>query len=189
MFKSVLTKHALPFLLWYLSFIGVAVLLDLFLHQLKLVWIGRYLGYTGTFTLAISFIYSLRKRKIINTGSPKKLLELHEYLAWSGSVLLLVHAGIHFNAILPWLATLTMAIAVAFGLIGKYVLKEAIATLNARKKEFTEKGLDKDEIDKKLFLDSIMVENMKKWRKIHLPIAFVFMCLALVHIITIFMFA
>ena len=154
-----------------------------------LIWIGRYLGFIGTFILLLSFIYSLRKRKIITSGSPKTLLEFHEYLAWFGSVLLLVHAGVHFNAILPWLAIIAMLVAVAFGLIGKYVLKDATATLVSRNVELELKGLNKTEIQKKLFFESIIVENMRKWRKIHLPIAFVFMCLSLLHILTIIFFA
>ncbi|MBL0146164.1 MAG: hypothetical protein IPP48_10655 [Chitinophagaceae bacterium] len=188
MFKSVFIKHTLPFLFWFLSFVGVALLSDYLLHLLNLVWVGRYLGLTGTVLLIISFVYSLRKRKIITSGTPKKLLALHEYLAWIGSVLLLIHSGIHFNAITPWLATFTLIIVVAFGIVGKLVLKDATVTLNDRKKELALEGLSKEAIDKKLFFDSIMVDTMKKWRKIHLPIAFVFLCFSLIHIISILIF-
>jgi hypothetical protein len=45
--------------------------------------------------------YSLRKRKLIRSGQP---------------VMLLVHAGIHFNSILAWLATVAMIINVVSGL-------------------------------------------------------------------------
>jgi hypothetical protein len=31
-------------------------------------------------------------------------MRLHERMAWPGSLLILVHAGIHFNAVLAWLA-------------------------------------------------------------------------------------
>jgi len=43
MFKSVFIKHTLPFLFWFISFVGVALLFDFGLHILKLVWVGRYL--------------------------------------------------------------------------------------------------------------------------------------------------
>ena len=188
MFKSVLLKHTLPFLFWFISFTGVALVTDYLLHLLRLAWIGRYLGIAGTAVLAISFVYSLRKRKIIHTGSPKKYLEMHEYLAWAGSVMLLVHSGIHFNAIIPWMATSTLIIVVAFGIIGKLVLKDASLTLAGRKKELATTGLSRIEIEKKVFFDSIMVDTMKKWRKIHLPVAFVFLVLSLIHIVTILLF-
>jgi hypothetical protein len=70
---------------------------------LNLVWVGRYLGIPGTILIIGSLVYSLRKRKYITTGSAKSLLHLHEIGAWLGSLMVLLHAGIHFNAILPWL--------------------------------------------------------------------------------------
>ena len=78
-----------------------------------------------------SLTYSLRKRKLIRSGQPVKLLRLHEYLAWAGSLFVLVHAGIHFNSILAWLATLAMIINVASGLTGKFLLGRARARIEA----------------------------------------------------------
>lgn len=166
----------------------LAIVIDYFLHRLQLVQIGRYLGYAGTGLIIISFIYSLRKRKIIQTGSPKNLLMLHEYLAWGGSILILVHAGIHFNAVLPWLAVLMLLIAVASGLVGKYLLKKANESLKEKRKELMDSGMNNEEADKKLFFDSVTVDMMKKWRLVHYPITLMLGILSLLHIITIFMF-
>ena len=74
----------------------------------------------------------LRKRKIIESGSPKKLLAIHEYMAWIGSVMLLIHAGIHFNALLPSLAIIMLLIAVASGLVVKFLLKKANVTIDRK---------------------------------------------------------
>lgn len=164
MFKSVFIKHTLPFLFWFISFVGVALLFDFGLHILKLVWVRRYLWITGTFILLFSFIYSLRKRKIVQSGTHKKLLLLHEYLAWFGSVLLLVHSGIHFNAVILWLATFTMLV-VAFGIIGKYVLKDTAATLNQRAKDLAVEGLDKIEIEKNFSLILLWLTIWKNGEK------------------------
>jgi hypothetical protein len=38
---------------------------------------------------------------------------------WLGSLMVLIHAGIHFNAILPWLATIAMGVNVISGMVGK----------------------------------------------------------------------
>lgn len=166
----------------------ITIGIDYFLHYYHLAEVGRYLGYVGTFLLLFSFTYSLRKRRIIKSGSPKKMLELHEYMAWSGSILLLVHAGIHFNAILPWLAVWMLLINVASGLVGKFLLKQSLESMKERRQTLLEVGLDNEAIDKKLFLDSIMVEAMKQWRNIHLPIAYIFGFFSLLHIITVFIF-
>lgn len=166
----------------------LAIVIDYFLHRLELISIGYYLSYIGTALIIISFIYSLRKRKIIESGSPKKLLMLHEYLAWIGSIFILVHAGIHFNALLPWLAVLMMLITVASGLVGKFILKKASESLKDKRKMLTDSGLSNEDAEKKLFFDSITLDLLKKWRVIHLPITFLFGLLSLLHIITIIMF-
>ena len=166
----------------------IAIAIDYFLHRMNLLFIGRYLGFTGTAVIILSFIYSLRKRKIIESGSPKQLLTLHEYLAWAGSILILVHAGIHFNAILPWLAILMMLIAVASGLIGKFLLKKASETLKEKRKYLTDSGLSQEEADRRLFFDSVTVDIMKKWRVVHLPITLFLGILSLLHILTMVLF-
>jgi hypothetical protein len=114
---------------------------------------------------------------------------MHEYLAWIGTVLILVHAGIHFNALLPWLAILMLLINVASGLVGKFLLKKASLSLSISRQELISSGMTLEEADKKLFLDTITVDAMKKWRVVHLPIAFTLGILSLLHIITILIFS
>lgn len=186
--QPLLLKYVLPFLQWFAMMILIAIGIDYILHYYQLVSVGRYLGYVGTFLILFSFIYSLRKRKLIESGSPKQLLMAHEYMAWVGSILLLVHAGIHFNAMLPWLAILMMLVNVASGLVGKFLLKRSIESLNDSRQALVSTGMSTENADKKLFLDSITVDAMKKWRVIHLPIALMFAILSMLHIITITMF-
>jgi hypothetical protein len=186
--KPLLLKYFLPFIQWYALMIFIAIGIDFIFHKFDLVFIGRYLGTIGTIVILLSFIYSLRKRKIIQSGSPKELLLLHEYLAWAGSIMLLVHAGIHFNAWLPWLAIVMLLITVGSGLVGKFLLKKANESLKERRLELMNTGSSIEDADKKLFFDSITVDLMKKWRKVHLPINLLLVVLALLHIITILMF-
>ena len=183
--QSLVSKYVLPFLQWYALMILLAIAVDYLLHRLQIVFIGRYLGIIGTSIICLSFIYSLRKRKIIESGSPKKLLAIHEYMAWIGSVMLLIHAGIHFNALLPWLAILMLLIAVASGLVGKFLLKKANETLKEERNVLLQSGMIREEVDKKLFFDTLTVDLMKKWRVVRLPITLLRALLSLVHIITI----
>jgi hypothetical protein len=181
-----LLRRVVPFAFWYILLIVLTIVLDLFLHRLGLFWVGRYLGICGTILLVLSFAYSLRKRKIINFGSPKELLNVHEYLSWAGVLMILVHAGWHFNAVLPWLAVLLMVAVVASGFTGKFLLREARDRLNARKQELQQTDrVSKEEIDKKLFLDSLTVDLMENWRHVHLPLTAIFAALATVHIVSI----
>ena len=113
---------------------------------------------------------------------------MHEYLAWIGSILILVHAGIHFNALLPWLAIGLLLISVASGLVGKFLLQKSSESLKERKQALITSGLNVEEADKKLFFDSVTVDAMRKWRVVHLPVTFLLGILSLLHIITIIMF-
>lgn len=186
--QPLLVKYFLPFIQWYALMILLAIGIDFLLHIFHFVYIGRYLGTAGTVTILFSFVYSLRKRKIIQTGSPKQLLMWHEYVAWAGSVMLLVHAGIHFNAWLPWLAILMLLITVGSGLVGKFLLKKSNLALKERRQELLKTGISTEEADKALFWDSITVDLMKKWRVVHLPITLLLGVLSLIHIITVLMF-
>ncbi len=189
MTRFIFSRYVLPFIQWFALMIIIAIAIDYFLHRFQIVSVGRYLGYIGTFVIIISFAYSLRKRKMIEYGSPKDLLLAHEYMAWGGSILILVHAGIHFNALLPWLAILMLLIAVASGLVGKFLLKKANETYKEKLKALVDTGITKDEAEKKLFFDSITVDLMKKWRVVHLPITLLLGILALIHIVTMIMFS
>ncbi len=184
----ILIRQVLPLTLLYLLMIFSVIVIDYLLHHFKIVWVGRHLGLVGTILVVFSFVYSLRKRRLIKNGSPKQLLLLHEYLAWIGAVLLLVHAGIHFNAILPWLAVYMLLINVASGFVGKYLLRNANQSLAESRRVLLESGSDQEEVEKKLFFDALTVGAMQHWRVIHLPIAFLFGLLSLLHIITVLMF-
>lgn len=186
--NSIILKDVFPFIIWFSFMIFSAIVLDFILHYFDIVFIGRYLGYLGTFTIVISFAYSLKKRKLIRYGTPKRLLDYHEYLALAGSIMILVHAGIHIHSILPWLAILMLIINVASGLIGKYILQQANQTIKNRKIKLKDSGLSDEEITKKIFWDTITVDNMKKWRKIHLPITYLLGLFSLVHIISVILF-
>ena len=188
MTTSLWRQHILPFCL-VLGLLAVTTLAgDYLLHQLNLVWVGRYLGIPGIILIIISLTYSLRKRKVITAGNPKSLLTFHEFTAWLGSLLVLVHAGIHFNAILPWLATMAMSVNVLSGLVGKLLLGQSRRHVQGERENLQLLGLSRIEVEQALFWDAVTLDAMTKWRKVHIPIFIVFVILALGHIISIFLF-
>ena len=161
---------------------------DYVLHQFNLVWVGRYLGIPGTLLILASLYYSARKRKWVNYGNPQTLLKLHEIGAWLGSTMVLIHSGIHFNAVLPWLATLAMGLNVVSGLVGKLLLKRSRQFVMTEREQFKAQGLSAIEIERSVFWDSVALNAMAQWRKVHIPIYMVFAILAIGHIFSIFMF-
>ncbi len=178
----------LPSLAFFLALIAGAIACDLVLHRAGLAWVGRYGGIAGSILLAVSFLYSARKRKLLTRGSPKALLRAHETLGWVGALLVLVHGGIHFNALVPWLALLAMVVVVASGLTGRFLLEDARGSLRERAEEMKKAGLSPAEVERELLGVALLVDTMKQWRKVHLPLTMVFSGLVLVHVVATLLF-
>ncbi|NMQ29919.1 hypothetical protein E4Q23_20460 [Candidatus Accumulibacter phosphatis] len=188
MMTSLWRQHVLPFSLLVGMLAAATLAGDYLLHRLNLVWVGRYMGIPGTILIIGSLVYSLRKRKFITTGNAKSLLTLHEIGTWLGSLMVLIHAGIHFNAILPWLATVAMGVNVISGMVGKLLLDRSRRHVQGQRDSFQLRGLSRPEAEQAVFWDAVAVDAMTLWRKVHIPIFIVFATLALGHIISIFLF-
>lgn len=186
--STLLRREVIPFYLSLLTLAAVSLLLDALLHYFNAVWVGRYLGIPGTLLILGSMAYSLKKRKLIKYGEPAKLLRWHERAAWLGSLLILVHAGIHFNAILGWLAVWAMLITVGSGLTGKFLLQRARKQMEAKRQQLRDQGLTAAQLDVQMHFDTMTFDAVKQWRAVHFPITLAFAVLALAHIISIFLF-
>lgn len=183
-----LSREVLPFLGSFVALALVALALDGLLHLFDLLWVGRWLGIPGTLLIIGSTAYSLRKRKLIQRGHPAQLLRWHEALAWLGSLLVLVHAGVHFNAILGWLAVSAMLINVGSGLTGKFLLDRSRRRMEEARQRMRERGLSNEELEDRLYWDSLTFDVVKQWRVVHFPITLAFGVLASAHIVAIFLF-
>jgi hypothetical protein len=172
----------LPSVLIFAALLGAGLALDLVLHLAGAVQVGRWLGVGGTLLIMASFVYSLRKRRLIAVGAPRRLLQLHEALGWVGAVAVLVHGGVHFNALLPWSALAALLVVVASGLTGKFLLEDAKERVKARRAELERAGAAEKEVEAELLGQSLLVETMQRWRKVHMPVTMVFAGLALVHV-------
>ncbi|MBF0190978.1 MAG: hypothetical protein HQL99_07465 [Magnetococcales bacterium] len=186
--RSLFRVEILPFLLWFLALVMATMVGDYLFHFFGLVWVGRYLGIPGTVLIVLSLVYSLRKRRIIRTGNPARLLKLHEFLTWLGTLMVLIHAGVHFNAVLPWLATLAMMVNVISGLVGRYLLGRSRRHLAHEQERYRLQGLSKDAIATEMFWNAVTYEWMSRWRAVHFPISYAFAVLAMGHIVSILIF-
>ncbi|MDA9524755.1 hypothetical protein XI06_31795 [Bradyrhizobium sp. CCBAU 11434] len=185
---DLLRREILPFFAAFAALVLVALLVDAVLHAFGKVWIGRYLGIPGTLLILASFSYSLNKRKLLDLGRPVQLLVFHQRMAWAGSLLILVHAGVHFNAILPWLAVGAMLTNVGSGLTGKYLLKSAGLRLESARQKLREEGVSQAALDEQLYWDSLAFDAVRQWKIVHLPITLAFAVLAIAHVVTVLLF-
>jgi hypothetical protein len=182
------SREIVPFLAALSLLVLGALLIDALLHLLNAVWIGRYLGIPGTLLILGSIAYSLRKRKLIHGGQPVQFLRWHERLSWLGALMVLVHAGIHFNAILGWLAVIAMMINVASGLTGKFLLARSRQRMDEARQRMRQQGLAGGELEERLYWDSLTFDVVKQWRVVHFPITAAFAVLGTAHIVAVFLF-
>jgi uncharacterized membrane protein len=106
----------------------------------------------------------------------------------TGALMILVHAGVHVYAILPWLALIAMLVNVASGMTGKYLLERSRRHLAARRDAYAEHGLAGEAVEREIFWDAVTLDMMKQWRAVHFPITLAFAVLGLAHIFSIFLF-
>ncbi len=164
-------QRLLPSLLLFFALPAAAIGLDYLLHASGAGWVGERFGPIGSGLLVVSFVYSLRKRRLIEFGAPNVLLRFHEVLSWTAALLLTVHGGIHFNAWIPWLGIAALLVVTASGLAGRYLLADARRALA--------QGGGPDE---QLAL-ALLTKAMQKWRSVHMPMTACFAGLALVHVV------
>ncbi|HEY9842512.1 MAG: hypothetical protein ACAI44_16340 [Candidatus Sericytochromatia bacterium] len=184
---TLLRQEIIPFGLILIGLFLLTIYLDLMLHLFSWAWLGRYLGIPGSLLILLSFGYSLRKRGLIHFSTPKRLLELHEILTLTGALLICVHAGLHFNAWLPWMALAAMLTNIVSGLVGRILLKRSQQRLKAMKAEMKAAGKPAAEIETLFQEASVATDLMKKWRSVHFPITFVFVAMAILHILSIWL--
>ena len=186
--SSLFRKEVMPFMTMFGLLIVTTVIVDVVLHQFKLVWVGRWLGIPGVILIVLSFLYSMRKRNLIQFGKPKSLLTLHEALTWTGALMILIHGGIHIYTLLPWIALFFMLINIISGMTGTYLLRRSRLFIANKKTLISDAKLSELEKNERLFWDATTFELMKKWRTIHLPITFSFVALTIAHVLSVFVF-
>lgn len=186
--NSVVRRELLPFVLSFAGLVVAVLAIDAMLHVAGLVWIGRYLGIVGTALIIASFGYSLAKRKYIKPFNPAVRLRKHERMAWVGALLVLVHAGIHFEALLAWLAIGAMLVNIMSGLTGKFLLKRARDRMGQTRTALQAAGNSAEDIEAQLYWDSFTYNIIKQWRALHVPITLAFGVLALAHIVAVALF-
>ncbi len=162
-----------------------AILLEILFDAIGLERHKHLIGNIGSIILLISFVYSLRKRKIIfKSGNIQTWLKYHEAFAIIGTVLILVHAGFHTHAAVPLITLALIFVSFVSGLVGSYVYDAGRNELKIMREYLKTKGLTPAQIEETL---KPMLEANKKflaWRAFHMPIVSALFIFVFFHIIS-----
>lgn len=168
--------------------IATALLIEVFL-SFQSGWLfghtqtGHAVGWIGLAVILTVFIYSFKKRYGRKAGWPKAWFMVHQIAGILGPLLILIHAGPHFHALVPVLTLLAMVIVVVSGLIGVAVHRKSLALLNTARKEFVNQGLVGEDIEDRLYDLASGEETFRIWQIVHVPMVMLFLALVLTHVL------
>lgn len=162
-----------------------SIVLEITIDAVGMAYMKQSIGVLGLFLVILSFLYSARKKKYFTFGSMKMWLKFHEAMTISGTVLVFVHTGGHFRAILPQITLIAMTIAVISGFIGAYLFQTARKDIKEREEFLKKTGrYSKDVIENELSMLASVSVAMGKWRKFHMPVVEVLFGLIILHVIS-----
>ncbi|MDH4099551.1 MAG: hypothetical protein OEV28_03120 [Nitrospirota bacterium] len=141
-------------------------------------------GVTGTLLIVLSIAYSARKKKLFTGGSVKHWLQFHEWAAIVGTVILLIHTGTHFEALIPVVTLVLMLTTFVSGLFGRYLYQSAKDEMKRKKDRLKRKGMSETEIEEEMAALTTTSEALAKWRVIHMPIVAMLSLMTVYHAIS-----
>lgn len=143
---------------------------------------GHLLGWLGFLAMLAGFGYSIKKRFDRKSGWPKVWFWVHQSSGVLAPLLILVHAGPHFHALVPAFALAAMIVVAISGLTGVIVHRKAISLMNAERAELRSQGLSRSDVESRLFDLASQEETFRLWQLIHVPMVMLFLVLVICHI-------
>lgn len=159
-----------------------SIFIEITLDKFNITGHRFFTGIFGVALLALSFGYSLRKRnKAFKSLGLAWWLRAHEWLAILGTVVIFVHTGTHFRALLPVITLIFMFTAFISGLIGRHVYENIRAELRQRREEMKKEGIGDAEIEDRLSSMAVASGALARWRHFHMPVIFTLLVMIVYH--------
>lgn len=184
---SLLTRRTVIVAGLVLTAVAAAFALEFFLsprpdHPFGHTQMGHAVGWAGLLLILLVFAYPIRKRFAKDRRWPKGWFQVHKALGVLGPLIILVHSGAHFHALVPVLAMIAMGLVVLSGITGQVLHHLALRTLNEQQRELAHQGLSDAEIQSRLHDLASREETFRLWQCIHAPLTATFVVLMLMHI-------
>lgn len=144
---------------------------------------GHLVGWGGLAVILSVFVYSIKKRYRRKAGWPKGWFLVHQVAGVVGPLLILVHAGAHFHALVPTLTLLALGMVAVSGIIGVAVHRKAVSLLGIKRQELLIQGLSHEDVEDRLYDLASDEETFRVWQIIHVPMVMIFLVLLIAHII------
>ncbi len=143
---------------------------------------GHTVGWGGLAVMLLVFVYPLRKRTSPARRWPRGWFQVHMVAGVLGPLLIFIHSGTHYHALVPILAMLSMVVVVLSGIIGQVVHAFTLRALNDRRHQLQHQGLPDSDIDMQLHGMASQEEAFRLWQAIHAPVTLMFLVFTLLHV-------
>ena len=143
---------------------------------------GHAVGWAGLAVTVLVFGYPLIKRLRPSHRWPRGWFRVHMIAGVLGPLLIFLHSGAHYHAIVPILAMLSMVVVVLSGIIGQLVHASSLRALNDQRRELQHQGLSDGEIDAHVHAMASQEEAFRLWQAIHAPMTLMFLVFTLLHV-------
>jgi cytochrome b561 len=185
---SLLTRRMMIVAGLVLAAVAAAFALEFFLsprpdQPLGHTQTGHAVGWAGLLLILLVFAYPIRKRFAKDRRWPKGWFQVHKAFGILGPILILIHSGAHFHALVPVLAMIAMGLVVVSGITGQVLHYLALRTLNERQRELAHQGLSDAEIQSRLHDLAGQEETFRIWQCIHAPLTATFVILMIMHVV------
>ena len=145
--------------------------------------LGHLTGWVGLALMAPVFGYPLRKRVNADHRWPRRWFQVHMLCGVAGPLLILIHSGAHFHALVPILVMLAMALVVISGIVGQALHYLAVRALHERRHELAHQGLSDAEIEAGLHRMAAQEETFRFWQYVHGPVTITFLAFVVLHVV------
>jgi hypothetical protein len=150
---------------------------------------GHAFGWAGLLLTLLVFVYPVRKRHSPARRWPHGWFQVHMAAGVLGPLLIFLHSGAHYHALVPVLALVSLVIVALSGIIGQAVHALALRGLNDQRRLLQHDGLSNGEIDLRLHRLASEEKAFRLWQVIHAPMTILCVALILIHMTGAWFFA
>jgi len=150
---------------------------------------GHGVGWAGLAVTLLVFVYPIRKRASPSRRWPRGWFRVHMVAGVLGPLLIFLHSGAHYHAIVPILAMGSMVMVVLSGIVGQLVHAVSLRALNEERHHLQHQGLSERDVDAQLHGMASQEEAFRLWQAIHAPMTLMFLVFTVLHVVGALFFA
>lgn len=143
---------------------------------------GHGVGWAGLVITLLVFVYPVRKRVTPSHPWPRGWFRVHMVAGVLGPLLIFIHSGAHYHAVVPILAMASMVIVVLSGIVGQLVHAFSLRALNEHRHHLRDQGLSERDVEAQLHGMASQEEAFRLWQAIHAPMTLMFLLFTVLHV-------